>query len=769
MGSTKDVPGYKIIAYSPITTQKASQEYARSLGGQPGWALGVQTQPEQWAVYVPIQDARQQVTDQQRQEASAAFVHEESAMEFQEARQQQVQAGIVRPKEEVVTIDIDGKTIGVSPGVAEKIQEEVIPYQEFQERRQEQIQAGIITQSSLIKTQPKIQTPQNKPEIRETTIPKPVVIETPDQKFAREESEKLWQEQVKREYENMPKIKKIAVNIASVFTPEFSSYAWGGFGKVEGTPYTGIKMKEAVVLPSLSRIKQQTEGKTKTEIFFEGVKESISTFPTQIASFPLQTELIKTLKPKPPIYKALKLKSEEFIPEASGKLGKIKQSLNLEKINNLPKLSSEDIIPSKYEETVVKVSGGRGALKTVKGIARSKYISSPKESLFDNSFFEPEGYLGELDFTGTKNVIPMTEIKITEVSGGFGNVKTNIKPGTYTYKSYTFPELIPVNEEPVYTLYSTSGTLGALKPFSPLLESKTTETIPLSIIPKPITDTKISTLTSTKEKVIEYDKPIIYPKEKISYPTTMQKKKSNIYTEMVYYQPIPKYEESKLTQLTTSLLQPQKFETIQSQNLESMQKSIQSQSTRLDQMQIKEQIPITQEKFMINQKQIISLKQIPIKTTGKLTTGLNIPQKTPPIIPPPKLPPIKKTPPIKYKQNIQGFNVYVKKLGKWVKATGQPLLKGEAMKYGGYLVETTPRASFKLEPAFEAPAITNLPYRYRENIFRPPKRKRVTTGEEIFIEKSKYRINTPGEYQGITLKGIEAPKRRKGKKFKMGF
>ena len=44
--------GRNLVGFSTITTNKASQQYAQSLGGWAGWELGIKAQPYQWGVYV---------------------------------------------------------------------------------------------------------------------------------------------------------------------------------------------------------------------------------------------------------------------------------------------------------------------------------------------------------------------------------------------------------------------------------------------------------------------------------------------------------------------------------------------------------------------------------------------------------------------------------------------------------------------------------------------------------------------------------------------
>jgi len=131
-------------------------------------------------------------------------------------------------------------------------------------------------------------------------------------------------------------------------------------------------------------------------------------------------------------------------------------------------------------------------------------------------------------------------------------------------------------------------------------------------------------------------------------------------------------------------------------------------------------------------------------------------QQQPPPPPPPIIIPDLDIEPMKYKP-LEGFDVEIRKMGKWVRVTGEPLLKSEALKYGGYIVGKTPRASFRLTPSTRKPQRTRLPYIFEPQKFRRPK-KGSRLNEGVFIEKSKYRIDMPGELKGITFKGLETLK-----------
>ena len=79
------------------------------------------------------------------------------------------------------------------------------------------------------------------------------------------------------------------------------------------------------------------------------------------------------------------------------------------------------------------------------------------------------------------------------------------------------------------------------------------------------------------------------------------------------------------------------------------------------------------------------------------------------------------------------------------------------MALGARVVETTPRASFKIMPSKERASKEVIEYPFQREKFYLSKR-------GFLVEKSKYRIDRPEELKGITYKGIRANKIGLGKK-----
>jgi hypothetical protein len=141
------------------------------------------------------------------------------------------------------------------------------------------------------------------------------------------------------------------------------------------------------------------------------------------------------------------------------------------------------------------------------------------------------------------------------------------------------------------------------------------------------------------------------------------------------------------------------------------------------------------------------------------------PPRVPPIFSPPfvPLPSFKKPLPVR---GLAGFIPITRRAGKEVALTDFPVSKEAARAIAIANVVASPRASFKLLKAKGPPvkvAYPKLPAGVMQ-MFRPAK-----TLPGFYVEKMKYRIDQPGEFAGITAKGLEAlasPFARKRKKKK---
>ena len=180
---------------------------------------------------------------------------------------------------------------------------------------------------------------------------------------------------------------------------------------------------------------------------------------------------------------------------------------------------------------------------------------------------------------------------------------------------------------------------------------------------------------------------------------------------------------------------------------------------------------ITKTNIISQTQPIEQVTTMPLTTTTTSTSTQTTPtQPPPPFTPPPSittqfiLTTITK-PEFKFKDDDKddkelfglGFDVFVKKRGRFVKATGlTSLTKSQALDLGASIVSTTPSATFKIMPSSKR--IGKL----RNNIKGTFTRKRSTfyTKGNLFIEKREKRISSIGELAGITYKGIRAKRKK---------
>ena len=124
---------------------------------------------------------------------------------------------------------------------------------------------------------------------------------------------------------------------------------------------------------------------------------------------------------------------------------------------------------------------------------------------------------------------------------------------------------------------------------------------------------------------------------------------------------------------------------------------------------------------------------------------------------------------LKWAEGNLGFKLEVRRKGKFVPVFGkQAFSEKTAKRLAQQLVGGTPLASFRLTKV-RAPRLTEfggLPSFKPEQYRKPIRRGKYDFSSKTFIEKNKYRIDEPGEFRGITLKGLMAPRKKKKKKRK---
>lgn len=209
-------------------------------------------------------------------------------------------------------------------------------------------------------------------------------------------------------------------------------------------------------------------------------------------------------------------------------------------------------------------------------------------------------------------------------------------------------------------------------------------------------------------------------------------------TQASKYELLSKTAQKQLQKLTQTQVQTQAL--TQAQALTQVQVQVQVQDLATLQKQIQTQF--------ITPRQFVRLT--PVRPGEATTPGPPPPPPIPPVVPPPfkfSLPGSQARP---------GFEVFIRKGGVFKKISKEPLIREEAINFGAFRVEHTAAASFKIKPTGK-PATGS--FRGLINVFDRFYKSTREEGE-IFIEKPRYRISTPGELREITLKGILTKKHK---------
>lgn len=105
------------------------------------------------------------------------------------------------------------------------------------------------------------------------------------------------------------------------------------------------------------------------------------------------------------------------------------------------------------------------------------------------------------------------------------------------------------------------------------------------------------------------------------------------------------------------------------------------------------------------------------------------------------------------KERRQGYDSFAKQSGLWIKVNKKPLTKNEAIALGAEVVDNTTSAQFKIKKSQQKPS------GFGWGAFSSMKFSK-SKKADAFIEKNKFRIDSMGEFEGITVKGWLA--QRKG-------
>lgn len=136
----------------------------------------------------------------------------------------------------------------------------------------------------------------------------------------------------------------------------------------------------------------------------------------------------------------------------------------------------------------------------------------------------------------------------------------------------------------------------------------------------------------------------------------------------------------------------------------------------------------------------------------------------PPNTPPPKTPPVifalSDSGKRKEGRLPRGFALFVRRQGKFLSVPGV-FTKETAIGLGAKIVSGSAAATFKIRQAgFTEPK--NAPLAFARQKFYTPKTIRRAPGEELYTQRTKYRISSLGEKQEITAKGLQALRNKRG-------
>jgi len=125
-----------------------------------------------------------------------------------------------------------------------------------------------------------------------------------------------------------------------------------------------------------------------------------------------------------------------------------------------------------------------------------------------------------------------------------------------------------------------------------------------------------------------------------------------------------------------------------------------------------------------------------------------------------------------------GYNTYVKKHAtkpskKYIKVSKKPLPYKQALGLGAKAVDETVARTFKVLPTKKKPEqdpYLDFAFSTRKHKIRKPiKKGKPQKQSPKWIEKTKYAIDSPGEFQGITVKGWQAKRKKKKSYIKPKF
>ena len=108
----------------------------------------------------------------------------------------------------------------------------------------------------------------------------------------------------------------------------------------------------------------------------------------------------------------------------------------------------------------------------------------------------------------------------------------------------------------------------------------------------------------------------------------------------------------------------------------------------------------------------------------------------------------------KKREKIPGYNVFVRKGGERVQINEKPLTKNQALNKMARRIDTTPRASGSVQKS-KSKVRRSKKTKLEKDLFKQFRTKETKRGKR-YVEKNKFRIDSPGELSGITRKGLRS-------------
>jgi hypothetical protein len=99
------------------------------------------------------------------------------------------------------------------------------------------------------------------------------------------------------------------------------------------------------------------------------------------------------------------------------------------------------------------------------------------------------------------------------------------------------------------------------------------------------------------------------------------------------------------------------------------------------------------------------------------------------------------------------FDVQVRRFGKFTRFNTQGLRVEDAVALGTRIADTTAAASFRITPAGTSQVVTGTARQQIEGFVQKDRYRQSKRDSNVFVEKNKYRINSPGEKTEISPKG----------------